>query len=45
MNYQEFYNKNGYLYKFKAIESTEAQKLIHKFNRNYKYHLKPSLLI
>ena len=45
MNYQELYNKNGYLYKFKAFESTEAQKLIQEFNKNYKYHLVPSLLI
>ena len=45
MNYQELYNKNGYLYKFKAFESIEAQKLIHEFNKNYKYHLTPSLLI
>ena len=45
MNYQELYNKNGYLHKFKAFETSEAQKLIHEFNKNYKYHLTPSLLI
>ena len=45
MNFQELYKKNGYLYKFKAIDAADAQKLIHEFDKNYKYHLKPSLLI
>jgi non-haem Fe2+, alpha-ketoglutarate-dependent halogenase len=45
MNYQELYKKNGYLYKFRAFDSLKAQELVDEFDRNYKYHLKPSLLI
>lgn len=45
MNYQELYKKNGYLYKFRAIDTLKTEQLLNDFKENYRYHIKPQFLI
>lgn len=45
MNYQNQYKKDGYLYKFRAFNNSEASQLVDEFNKNYRHHVKPNFLI